>query len=219
MMGCRAGCCPQLSRWQAGLLGLVEGLLQGRAGARSFLRGKDGCCQVDVVLPRSISASIHALPLGCVHFPTSHFTGGLLGRIATGSLPLSSISSTYRTPTQTGLALVGHFGLRTGFSLDLSCSATFDFTPNLFTRESKFACGAAGFIEEDLDEATRARQEDPGDFVEDDDEFGDFIDDDTGAPGEQPRRRRRPSGAPPGVDANAMRVGLGSWCSLCRVSE
>lgn len=65
---------------------------------------------------------------------------------------------------------------------------------------------AAGFIEEDLEEATRARQEDREDFVEDDDEFGDFIDDDTGAPGEQPRRRKRPSGAPPGVDVNAMRV-------------
>ena len=85
-------------------------------------------------------------------------------------------------------------------------------------RKPSCACGAAGFIEEDLDEATRARQEDPGDFVEDDDEFGDFIDDDTGAPGEQPRRRRRPSGAPPGVDANAMRVGAVSWCSLCGAS-
>ena len=42
--------------------------------------------------------------------------------------------------------------------------------------------------------------------MESDDEFGDFIDDDTEAPGEQPRRRKRPSKAPPGVDVNAMRV-------------
>ena len=60
--------------------------------------------------------------------------------------------------------------------------------------------------------ASRQQHDDlDGDFEEDEDEMGDFIDDDTGEPG-QPRRRRmrRPSGAPAGVSTAALNVGMPS---------
>lgn len=81
-------------------------------------------------------------------------------------------------------------------------------------------------LEDELEEAPRpaARQADAqdfGEFLEDEeeDEFGDFIEDDLGgggggaqgAAGEQPgRRRRRMTGMPAGVSAAAMRVNIAS---------
>lgn len=61
-------------------------------------------------------------------------------------------------------------------------------------------------VDADLEEFEEAPQA-QDDFIEDDDEFAGFIDDDTGEPGQRQRRGRRSSGLPAGANADAMRVG------------